>query len=974
MSGKLKSKIKVTYYVNPESSRIIIIPKSSTVADFIGIVRGKHPDMELNYVFLNGALLDAETYIEDLIDDDPAFVLTKDDYIPFDIDIPDLTYTDTASIAKPILLPKYPDVPEPDRIDAPPPKIPAAPAADRAKPKRPAAPSKTVSNRFRVFTTASISSFLDGKIIEIDPKSDVNVVKNAIKAHVGEFGTGLPANFEVFVYLPTGIPYLAGTIDEWDRATGMCEKILYAVVTRPIPDALLNGKVTEICNCSNANSRLLLSPLYDATEAGYTQIASLLGYFFYNGHQAEHLLQNLAKVTGFAPLINSLFLLLEKESIYGRDVITITSALHRYMAHISKDAPIERVFDLTLAVAGYIDMYDISEILDLKIYEWDDGDSDDSFVQYLKQKRHPKHTVLWEKDLMGVKFNRMGIPVPNDSDELHRMLKNSPFRPLRPLTLHYVYSPSFVKAGGPANINVGLFIREIFGRERMVDYIDPLIGHKVEIDYNELAKRINNKKVDTDVRRITGQSKLPQIIYVCVDASTSMRNKICGKRCKRGEENLSRMEITKRLIECMMKRIYDFRVTSVRGLIVFGENVEIKCPLSPVESDFNAALRKMEAYGKTFLWDAMNRAADEIIRLKANPDGDYAEARARIIVISDGDDTDSSTITKHRLAQKLVENRIVADAIMMTNTKEDLYENRNLKAVTGISGGVTIQIDDFEQGVEILETESFLNIAIRSNVIPIEGNITEDRFEQLCDDIKLIDVKELRSRNKDLNEANRVGDLSTPEHIARVKNINQLKSFRERRIVKELNHIAHNPDPTIVVFAFKAFVEKWRVFIQGPAGTPYQNYWWHLLVTFPINFPNSPPNFRFINVPYHQNVSPEGKLIFTMLEQNYQPTMRVNNILKAIQNLLLNPDDTMPIMKKYQEERTTSPANFRRSAELNARVQGIADYMEALGGVPINQRDDDDGDLPADDDLITQMQMTMNGPEGRVLDEDIIYD
>ena len=47
----------------------------------------------------------------------------------------------------------------------------------------------------------------------------------------------------------------------------------------------------------------------------------------------------------------------------------------------------------------------------------------------------------------------------------------------------------------------------------------------------------------------------------------------------------------------------------------------------------------------------------------------------------------------------------------------------------------------------------------------------------------------------------------------------------------------------------------WRITISGPTGTPYEGGLYTIIATFPQDYPNHGPEFKFINKIYHLNVN-----------------------------------------------------------------------------------------------------------------------
>jgi ubiquitin-protein ligase len=123
----------------------------------------------------------------------------------------------------------------------------------------------------------------------------------------------------------------------------------------------------------------------------------------------------------------------------------------------------------------------------------------------------------------------------------------------------------------------------------------------------------------------------------------------------------------------------------------------------------------------------------------------------------------------------------------------------------------------------------------------------------------------------------------------------------------ELKTVTQELKNDILVFPADVTVERWRVFINGPLNTPFENRWWTLLLIFPIQYPMLPPILRFVSVPYHPNVAIEGRVFFSKLEIGYEGSMKVSDILIGVRQLLQEPEIASAIRpdvaKQYNEER-----------------------------------------------------------------------
>ncbi|KAF4389224.1 hypothetical protein F8388_026953 [Cannabis sativa] len=60
-------------------------------------------------------------------------------------------------------------------------------------------------------------------------------------------------------------------------------------------------------------------------------------------------------------------------------------------------------------------------------------------------------------------------------------------------------------------------------------------------------------------------------------------------------------------------------------------------------------------------------------------------------------------------------------------------------------------------------------------------------------------------------------------------------------------------------------VFEWSVTIMGPADTPYEGGFFNAIMSFPSNYPNSPPTVRFTSEMWHPNVYSDGKVCISIL-------------------------------------------------------------------------------------------------------------
>lgn len=98
----------------------------------------------------------------------------------------------------------------------------------------------------------------------------------------------------------------------------------------------------------------------------------------------------------------------------------------------------------------------------------------------------------------------------------------------------------------------------------------------------------------------------------------------------------------------------------------------------------------------------------------------------------------------------------------------------------------------------------------------------------------------------------------------------------------------------------------WKVLIFGPSETIFEGGVFECYFTFPNNYPNKPPEFKFITKIPHPNIYPDGKVCISILhdgidEYNYEdiserwnPSHSVNSIIMSIISMLSNPNLESP--------------------------------------------------------------------------------
>jgi ubiquitin-conjugating enzyme E2 D/E len=93
------------------------------------------------------------------------------------------------------------------------------------------------------------------------------------------------------------------------------------------------------------------------------------------------------------------------------------------------------------------------------------------------------------------------------------------------------------------------------------------------------------------------------------------------------------------------------------------------------------------------------------------------------------------------------------------------------------------------------------------------------------------------------------------------------------------------------------YLQRWRLYLDGPSGTPYENATFQVSVTFTKTFPVDPPEFRFDTRIFHPNIDVDGCVSLGILDRvvRYAPSISIRSVLSDIVSILRDPDPMYPL-------------------------------------------------------------------------------
>jgi len=111
----------------------------------------------------------------------------------------------------------------------------------------------------------------------------------------------------------------------------------------------------------------------------------------------------------------------------------------------------------------------------------------------------------------------------------------------------------------------------------------------------------------------------------------------------------------------------------------------------------------------------------------------------------------------------------------------------------------------------------------------------------------------------------------------------------------------------VVWLADEANFLVWQVGIFGPPETIFQGAYFKATLTFPMDYPFSPPDMKFVSDIWHPNVYPNGTVCISILHpptadevsgelpsERWNPTRTVRSVLISIASMLNSPNINSP--------------------------------------------------------------------------------
>jgi len=145
-----------------------------------------------------------------------------------------------------------------------------------------------------------------------------------------------------------------------------------------------------------------------------------------------------------------------------------------------------------------------------------------------------------------------------------------------------------------------------------------------------------------------------------------------------------------------------------------------------------------------------------------------------------------------------------------------------------------------------------------------------------------------------------------------------------RALQGELKKIHEDPiEGVLIHLVDESNFFEWDVGVFGAPGTLYEGGYFKAHLSFPQDYPYSPPNFRFVTRMWHPNIYESGEVCISILhppiddpqsgelpQERWNPTQTVRTILLSVISLLNEPNTFSPanvdasiMFRRWQESK-----------------------------------------------------------------------
>jgi ubiquitin-protein ligase len=144
------------------------------------------------------------------------------------------------------------------------------------------------------------------------------------------------------------------------------------------------------------------------------------------------------------------------------------------------------------------------------------------------------------------------------------------------------------------------------------------------------------------------------------------------------------------------------------------------------------------------------------------------------------------------------------------------------------------------------------------------------------------------------------------------------------RLQREKRDLTVNPMSGVQIEWPESDLKHWMISIDAPAESYYAGDVFTVELTFGPNWPDQAPRVEMVTPIVHPNIENRAVCI-NIIRGQYNPSLKVRNIIEGIINALINPNPDDPVNRGVALMQKTSLDQFRREVQkqvsLNVRAR-----------------------------------------------------
>ncbi|KAF3707745.1 Ubiquitin-conjugating enzyme E2 E2 [Channa argus] len=462
--------------------------------------------------------------------------------------------------------------------------------------------------------------------------------------------------------------------------------------------------------------------------------------------------------------------------------------------------------------------------------------------------------------------------------------------------------------------NLGVYLYKNKLEPETIEVYDCLLGKSRKVDVNVLAATTGDHRDDYSF--VTTRTP-KEAILVLIDTSSSM-----GEDCY-GNATIQKIHAVKQLFDNFATRSMAYDFHHVIGLVKFDSTVTMLHTFTETLEKFKEKVHTLEAAGRTQLYDALQQGVFELGKVKEK----FPDCRLRILCLTDGQDVGSSN-KPVAVAVNLIKSNITVDSVLLGKV-----QNKILHGISIATGGCCFKPETSKDGLKLFEIETVLSLEMRKPKNKADPSSITDSLLTGFFATHAYDEFPEAILPSQMNCKVTLTESALKTKIREAKDGRFME--KDRRILEELKSLHCHPHPYVTIFPLESDFTFWKILLEGPPDTPYENGVFELFCQFGPDYPVKPPTIRFVTRIYHCNINSVGRICHNIFDRNYNAQITMRDILDALYGLLIAPEPQDPLDSILAEEFLTSHVAYEEQAKKHTEEtagQSLDDLEKKLVG------------------------------------------